>query len=366
MSSTWKKTRIMNTSMLRSFLAVGLVAASMTFATPALASEPEDVDATPIVQVGDLTNGESTTIPAAEVAQAREAEAAEATIPLGEAEAITNDLLELSDEQGVYAKENHVDVIPLMDGDAVLAVPTDTVVESVHVAVSEEGSISTSVQTAAESTQDVDLSGPQMAASWSANGSGSYVLKLYADPLCCARTLLADGRFTWKRWKMLGDGDANADHFLYKRFGDVQPASLPNTPDARTEILRIQSFPYDSVEPNLRSWNRYSPASDRSDTCNSYSASFSFKGLSVSTPFDARCGKYNMWRNVDKPSSYWLQYEGGGGGNREVGYILSWSQKPGTAASMHDVNKIKISFPLPSGRPDQTCTQTDASRTCTT
>lgn len=278
--------------------------------------------------------------------------------------AISRETADVAAEHGAYVAPADVDVVSLFDGDVLVGVPAQSDVESMTITASEDGrEMEASLETSAPAElPDTTVGGPGMALSWADNGSGSYVIKIYQNG-----DLKIDGRFTWKRQKLLGDGDASKVHYTYQRFGDAQP-SAQTGPDPRVIRLRIQNFPFDQVEPYLRSWDRYSPGSDRSDNCNTYTASISYGGLGLSVPFDEGCGTYNMWRNVDKPSSYWLQYESGGlnpsGGNKQVGYVIMWSQQEGTPGSQHDLQQIRLGWPAYYWGAYETCTQTDASRTC--
>jgi hypothetical protein len=324
------------------------------------ASQADEAEPSRSDTVAGLELGERAVISGDEVEQARD-DVADDTVAVGPAleRSMERDLVQESEEQGIYLDAESIDVLPLLDGEAVLALPVDTKVEEINISLSDEGVLDATLATTGGEGSNASLSGPGMAATKVANGEGTYKLKIISNG-----NTMADGFFTWKRWKLTNDGEPNKLNFVYKRFGDIQLAALSGQPDPRTDVLRIQSFPFDGIENDLIEWNKYSPASDRDDDCSSYTASINVFGLGFSAPFDARCGTYNMWRNIDNPGSYWLQYQGGGGGNREVSFLTSWAQKKDTTGSMHDLNQIKISFPFPSPNPNMSCTQTDTSKTC--
>lgn len=350
--------------MLRALAVVGLLLTPFVPLSPAHAERQPGVAAITLGRV-QIPAGSRKVIGAAEFAKARHASHARgSSVSAAVHLEISRETAEVAAEHGVYVTPADVDVVSLFDGDVLVGVPTQTAVDSMTVAASEDGSeIEASLETSTPtSLRDTTVAGPGMALSWADNGGGSYVIKIYQNG-----DLKIDGRFTWKRRKLLGDSDASKVHYTYQRFGDAQP-SAQTGPDPRVIRLRIQNFPFDQVEPYLRSWDRYSPGSDRSDNCNTYTASISYGGLGLSVPFDEGCGTYNMWRNVDKPSSYWLQYESGGlnpsGGNKQVGYVIMWSQQEGTPGSQHDLQQIRLGWPAYYWGAYETCTQTDASRTC--
>lgn len=351
--------------MLRTTAAALIAVAVLILPTPSAdAADPVD---TPAVVLGDveIPAGTSDVVTASEFDAAREAaDAGRVDVPESIETSVAEDTADAAADHGVYVDPDAVDVVPLYDGDVVVGVPAETQVDSMRIVASADGrelnaSLSTSEPEDAPATT---APGPGMALSWASNGAGSYVIKIYQKG-----DLKIDGRFTWKRKKLLGDGDPTKVHYTYERFGDAQPSSQTG-PDPRVIRLRIQNFPYDEIEPALREWDRYSPGSDRGDNCNSYNASISYGGLGISVPFTEGCGTYNMWRNVDKPSSYWLQYESGGvnpsGGNKEVGYVIMWSQKEGTLGSQHDLQQIRLGWPAYYWGAYETCSQTDAGRTC--
>lgn len=176
---------------------------------------------------------------------------------------------------------------------------------------------------------------------------------------------MVDADFHARRWKLSNDGNPNIVYIRYDRWVGAQTYSLSGLPDPFLHRLRIQNFPYDSVEPDLIKWEKYRPAADLPDegSCAPWTISYTVLGATASREFD-RCGRYNMWRNVEKPSSYWIQWEGRAKGNREAAYSLVWVQKQGTARSQHDLQKIVMTWPNWSLIPDTVCTQTDSGRTC--
>lgn len=326
-------------------------------ANPAVA---DDTDEAGIVNDFALDPGQTIVYQEGEIEGLRESDAADQQLSDAQVDEARADYVQESRDSGVFVDPNTVDVVPLLDGNASITLEQDQIVESATFAVSNEGVLSVSAQTTDRAPDNVTFSGPGMEASWDNNGSGSYTIKIYVDFKLDGRgeLLYASGFFSWRRYKLINDGDPDNVFYRYQRYGDFQPESISFAEDARAQRLRIQSFPLDGIESDLKDWKRFSPGADRHDTCDSYSASVSFKNISVSAPFNERCGVYNMWRNIDKPSSYWIQYQNpnGGSGNREVAYVLIWSQKPGTEGSMHDLQLIETMI--------GECQQTDASRTC--
>lgn len=279
---------------------------------------------------------------------------------------MVEELVTAAQADGSYLDEQSVDVVPLLDGQMDVALPDDAVIEQATVEVSDKGDLTAGTVVTGDPAATAQMSGPSMATKWNLDG-GPWEYKIYIN--LPNGTRVADGRFWAKRWTLAGDGQPNIVHYRYDRWGDAQVNKLGGGhPDPYLRTLRIQSFPYDSIEKHLRNWDAYKPASDLADSgCSSYTASFTFMGVGASRPFQ-KCGAYNMWRNIDKPSSYWLQFEGKTQQNREVGYTLAWAQDAGSAGSQHDEQQIVISFSSLSGifgmLPNVNCKQTDAGRTC--
>ncbi len=347
----------------RAALTLGLVLVGLCGTSPAHAAdsspEPEQI------VLGDtpIEAGTADKVTATEFEEARDDGAVD--VPASEKADVVHDVVANARANGQVVDPKDVDVVSLYDGDVLVGLQESTTVESMTIAAgaNEQDLTVTLKGTETPDSIPATTAGHGMALSWAGNGSGEYVIKIYQGS-----DLKLDGRFTWNRKKLLGDGQPTLVHYAYSRFGDAQPSAQAG-PDPRVDELRIQNFPYDSIEPSLRNWDRYDPGGDRADNCNPYNATISYGALSLSVPFSAGCGVYNMWRNVDKPSSYYLEYLTPGlgsdrAGNRQVGYVIMWSQKEGTPGSQHDLQKIRLGWPSWYPGAYETCTQTDASRTC--
>lgn len=237
------------------------------------------------------------------------------------------------------------------NGDIAVVHPEGTQVQSVEVEVGEGEVAVTSV---VKHDQELVGGGPG-SMSWSANGDGSYKLITAGH---------GDALFNWDRNIATSDGSSTYDYYQYTRKGDAMPYDRYLAPDARVKTLRVQSWPYDNVEPYLVGWMDYQPRSSFAGDCNSSPLS-----LSVSTPVFGigtsftDCDKNTVWRNIDKPGSYWIEMEQGSwinAGSRSVAYTLSLKIKQGIRASMNDSQKVTWFL---SGTPKD-CSSTDASKNC--
>jgi hypothetical protein len=279
-----------------------------------------------------------------------------------EREELAHALVEDAEGDGAYLDEESVDVIPLLDGQVQLAVPADADVNSVTLAPTGEGDdVAVTVDGVGNPADAVSSAGPEMASGWASDG-GPWVYNLY---LYIDSQRMADADFHAQRWIAKNDGDPGLNYVRYDRWAGAQIYALSGLPDPYLKTMRIQNFPYDSVEPNLHDWVRYKPGADLPDlsSCTDTSVSFTWQGIGATRNY-TRCDTYNMWRNIDKPSSYWLQYQGHTKGNREAAYTLLWSQKQGTSRSQHDLQKLVLEWPSWAMTSDSVCTQTDASKTC--
>jgi hypothetical protein len=296
------------------------------------------------------------------IAAARRAANPSGQLPAVERAKLAQDLVQEVRDDGGYLDEESVDVIPLLDGQVQLAVPADAVVDSVTLAPTGEGDdVEVTVEAGGDPANSVSSTGPEMASGWASDG-GPWVYNLY---LYIDGQRMADADFHAQRWIAKNDGDTSLNFVRYDRWAGSQVYALDYLPDPYLKRLRIQNFPYDSVEKHLQDWVRYKPGADLPDlsSCSNYTVGFTWQGISASRNF-TRCDSYNMWRNIDKASSYWLQYEGHTKGNREVAYTLLWSQDQGSARSQHDLQQIVLEWPSWAMTSDSVCTQTDAGKTC--
>ncbi len=263
-------------------------------------------------------------------------------------------LVDAVEADGGTIDDEAIDVVPLLDGDITLTVPVNVDVDKVNVDI-DNGTVSVGALTSESDDPAITASGPGMAPTWSTPVDGQYVITVNG---------LGDALFTWSRVRLLNDGNSTYDWLAYKRRGDAHPVSKTGLPDPRVASLRIQNYPYDSVEPNLVNWNEWDPASNFSGQCDShvYNAGVTVLGAGFGLSFQD-CDGYEVWRNANKPSSYWLQMDQGvvlHGGSRSIGYALAWKQKDGTAASQHDYQQVNFYW----NSNDHNCSHTDAGATC--
>jgi hypothetical protein len=73
--------------------------------------------------------------------------------------------------------------------------------------------------------------------------------------------------------------------------------------------------------------------------------------------------EYSVWRNGNKPGSYWIEMDQGyfvDGGSRSIGYLVAWKAEQGTPGSQHDFQRVVFFY---TGE-TYTCDQYDAGDTC--
>lgn len=179
-----------------------------------------------------------------------------------------------------------------------------------------------------------------------------------------------DAVFLWKREKLHNDGDAAKDYFTYSRKASAYPFKLRFSDDPKVRTLRVQSFPYDELEPKLVDWLDWNPGANFSGGCSGQmSVGISHPAVPVSLGYTFQdCDKYTFWRNGGKPGSYWIEMDQGrflNDGPREAAYALGFITRQGARASMHDLNLVVFNqFSQLWGSQDKACKQTDAGRNC--
>lgn len=340
-------------------LAAAVIAISLI--APAAPAQAADVEPTVPVDmtIGDVTVApgvsETIVLDETEISTAREEaiEAAETGLSVADT-ALRDQLVRESEEIGGTIDPASVDVVDLLDGDVVLAVPTTIEVEEIVVTVD---GLSVEVEATANQIDEALATGgnPGSAPYWANNGDGSYKLVVSG---------WGDALFTWRRDKLMNDGSASYTWYAYRRKGDAHPYDRNLAPDARVSILRIQSYPYDSIEPGLVAWSDWEPSADFTGQCGGhvYEAGVNVPYAGITISFQD-CDRYDVWRNVDKPGSYWIQMDQGAvinSGSRQIGYSVAWKAREGTAGSQHDFQRVKFYL---SGS-FETCDAYDASKTC--
>lgn len=351
-----------------SLLAVGVVA-------PAAPAGAVDGDGTLEVMGESVEPSTDTSFhfDEAEVAAAEEvAESADALAP-PEQEAAES-LVEYSETAGSGTVDpESVDVLSLDDGNILVATTDATDISGVAVDI-EGGEVSAEVATDPSGIQ-IESAGPGMAGTWGSVVGGDYTLTVRG---------LGDGNFTWNR-RRYNDSASPYYVYWYRRDGDAYPYSRSG-PDAKVKTLRVQTFPFDNTaeeaeaswsdsKPRLASWISRAPAIGFTGDCDGspITPSVNVPGGSISASFKD-CDEYDVWRNAAKPGSYWIEMDQGyfiHNGSRSAGFVMSWRARkrhPETgrtllSGSMHDLNKVVFTIPFGEGE-RATCTQTDASRTC--
>lgn len=321
--------------------------------------EPQPATAVPEINGTPVTEDATFVVTESQIKEARE-EAVEAEADHGLSPAdqkLEDKLIDATEESGGTLDGDDVDVVPLLDGDVTLTVPVDVQIDKITVEM-KDGKVGVSSSSSPTEGPDLETSGPGMASPyWQGDGDGQYVLTVRG---------LGDGLFLWARNKLINDGSSSYTWYTYRRKGTAQPYERSGK-NAMVQSMRIQNFPYDSAEKNLVNWNELDPASDFSGKCGGhvYTAEVSVLGASIGRNFQD-CDGYKVWRNANKPSSYWIEMDQGrivNGGNREIGYTIAWKQKQGTAGSQHDFQRVEFTVPYSEGD-TITCSHTDSNDTC--
>jgi hypothetical protein len=275
-----------------------------------------------------------------------------APLPAEDAQ-LVDQVVEASDAAGEPVDPDSVDVFSVLQGDVTIAIPVTVEIDELTVDVNDLD-VAVSASTTETSEPTIDAAGPGMNPNWEGDGDGQYVIKVQG---------LGDSLFVWSRKHLADDGDPDHTWYVYKRKGDAHPYSVTG-PDADVKILRIQSYPYDSIESRLENWTDWAPASGFSGQCDGhvYTASIDVKAASFGVSFQD-CDGYDVWRNVDNPGSYWQQMDQGvvlHGGSREAGYVVGWKAQQGTPGSQHDFQRVIFhnwftNFECSSYDSDKTC-----------
>lgn len=278
--------------------------------------------------------------------------------------ALERQLLVTSAEEGSPLTDEDVSVLHL--GELVsVAVPETIELTSVEVVGDTELGVSVAVEAGESAAADSIASpGPGMG-SWGNRVDGQYVLTVQ-DPRVGTTEVIGTGTFLWAREKYTNDGNGTYDWWMYTRQGIGQPRNVEGD-NWQIPKLRVQSYPYDSVEPGLVNWTGMDPAADFTGRCSS--SSFT---TGISTPvFNAGysfvdCDGYTVWHNPTNPGSYHITMDQGSWvneGSRAAGYSLGWKSKQGTAGSMHDYQRILFQRG-PTDSSATTCDSYNANKVC--
>lgn len=238
-------------------------------------------------------------------------------------------------EQGNTYRTEDVEVIPLLDGDVEAILPKNMSIDHLKVEVS-GGAVTLESQTSNPDESLAEYAGPGMA-DWVNNGSGQYILTVPG---------MGQGHFTWKRNKLSEDGSGTYDWYQYSRWGVARPANIDNYPDPYVQLIRVQSYPWDSIESGLVTWEDVDPKTSFTGDCNGQPITVGVNAPVASLGYSFQdCDEYEVWYNFSKPGSQWVQMDQGlvlynGGADYEAAYSHSIKVKQGTAGSMHDFQRV--------------------------
>ncbi len=238
-------------------------------------------------------------------------------------------------ENGKSYRTEEVEVISLLDGDVEAIVPKDMKIDFVNVATS-DGKVTLESQASNPDVNRAEYAGPGMA-DWENDGSGQYIIRIGG---------VGEGHFTWKRNKLASDGNSTYDWYQYSRWGVAKPANINNYPDPYATLIRVQSYPYDSIEPGLVTWEDINPKTSFTGDCNGQPITVGVSSPVASIGYSFQdCDEYEVWYNSSKPGSQWIQMDQGiiqtgGGEDREAAYTHTIKVKQGTAGSMHDFQRV--------------------------
>lgn len=268
----------------------------------------------------------------------------------GDQQSARKQLLDAAKKSGTPLSSSDVDVFELADSDVTVAAPKGVAIDSLNVELTGE---SLAVESESSARAGDSASGPGMG--WGSRADGQYIVTVRG---------WGTATFLWKRAKRTNDGSSKYDWYSYARKAVAQPASIPWSADPRVALLRVQSYPYDSIESRLRNWVDLEPATDRNGDCkgNMYVEATVAGAGAVGYNF-ADCDHYDVWHNPNKPGSYYIEMNQGlsvNSGPREAAYSITFKVKQGTPGSLHDVNKVLFTF----RGSRTTCTSTDTSKTC--
>ncbi|MEU9674934.1 MULTISPECIES: hypothetical protein [Streptomyces] len=261
-------------------------------------------------------------------------------------------------EQGNTYRVDDVEVIPLLDGDVEAIIPKSTIIEHLTVDVA-DGAVTLEAETSNPGEALAEYGGPGMAADWVPDGSGQYILRVPG---------MGEGHFTWKRNKLAEDGSGTYDWYQYSRFGVAKPANINNYPDPYVKLIRVQSYPYDAIEPKLVTWEDIDPKTSFTGDCNATNLSLSVSAPVVGIGYNFNdCDEIEVWYNSSKPGSQWVEMDQGavlwnGGRDYEIAYTHSFKVKQGTAGSMHDFQRVTFEDGFTDGQ--GSCDAYDGSMTC--
>lgn len=343
-------------------MVVASLALGMLVPTAAYAADPGPI----YVPAADETRTYNSSQLDVALEEAQEREASGQTTAADDA--IEAELISSSEAEGSPLTPEDIAVLHL--GDAMtLAVPESTDLTNVEVIGGEASGgaadvVSVAVDSDAPEDASVASAGPGMG-EWGSRVDGQYVITVKDPRYPNSSTVIGTGTFLWKREKYLNDGNGTYDWWNYSRKGIGQPKNVTGD-DWQISKLRVQSYPYDAIEPGLVNWTDLEPSANFAGRCGS--SSFT---TGISTPvFDAGysfvdCDQYVVWHNPDNPGSYHITMDQGNWvneGSRSAGYTVGWKSRQGTGGSQHDYQRIL--FRRAPDSLDTTCASTDTSKAC--
>jgi len=332
---------------LKKFAACLLVCGSLTFGlqAPALAEDPgpdtmtmggeQFVEGVP----NKFTSGEieAATLPA------------DSTEVSSEAAASADELSAMARDDGAYVPVDSIDVVELVDGAVIAAVPDSLELVDVTLTYSHDfGEVEVGSNTRTDDSDDVALSGPGMAPGYYAYPTSEWILNYNTQ----TGKRVASAQLSRSLYKVTNDGQTGV-RYIEERTAIVVPTpadgiSSNNFGDeVNVRNSTIQTTP--STQSNIVSWmtSKINPAITIEDHCNSYDASLTFYGaFQIGGPFATRCdNKYVPDFDPATPGRYALRYSGNNNErNVESSYTLGWVQKDGTAVSQKAYTSFVVSF----------------------
>lgn len=282
-------------------------------------------------------------------------------------DALEDELIASSTAEGSPLTDEDIAVLHLGE-DIAAAVPETTTLAEVEIIGDklqggEVDAVSVAVDAHATEEATVSSAGPGMG-EWGSRADGQYVITM-RDPLLWSNQVIGHGTFLWQRSRFLNDGSGTTDWWKYSRKAIGQAVNIPGD-NWQIAKLRVQSYPYDSVQPGLKAWTDIEPASDFPGACSGHTVN-----TNVNTPiFGAGysftdCDQYVVWHNPFNPGSYHITMDQGtyvSEGTRSAGYTVGWTSVQGNPGSQHDYQRI-LMRKSPTGR-DATCSATDTSKVC--
>ncbi|MGL5826434.1 MAG: hypothetical protein ACRCYU_16725 [Nocardioides sp.] len=283
---------------------------------------------------------------------------------------LEKELILAASKQGTFLTRDDVQVLHLRDGQVIVdaAVPETVALQKIVVST---GSDSVSLEAAASHNQEATsiLSPGPGFGSWGETADGQYVLKVYLDRLWpLSDQLIGTGTFLWQRQRFTSDGSSSYDWWKYSRKAIGQAEQVPGD-NWQISEMRLQSYPYDSIQGRLKNWTDWSPSSDLSECSggSSLSTSIGVPAFQVGYSFTpTNCQDYTVWLNYSVPGSFRLTLDQGAfvsEGTRSLAYTVGWKSVQGTPGSQHDYQRI-VFVHTPTSFPGIGCSSYEVSGSC--